>query len=116
MHSHWFADDQTVTDQLANLPWTEKTGRKGLLELAFEISLFSLGSSHILFLPHLRTAAASLFCSFSELKWTLGLGLRDKETICDLAALARNLFECMQILVFQSSLYSMSIANFFWFK
>jgi len=34
-----------------------------LLELAKATSLVSLGSIQTLFLPHLRTAAASLFCN-----------------------------------------------------
>ena len=38
-----------------------------LLELAFDISLVSFGSSHTLFLPHFKTAEASLFCNFNEL-------------------------------------------------
>lgn len=37
-----------------------------LLELAMEISLTSLGSSHTLFLPQPRTDAANRFCSFND--------------------------------------------------
>merc|ERR1719385_527081 len=36
-------------------------------ELALPISLITWGSSHTLFLPHLSTEAANLFCSTSEL-------------------------------------------------
>lgn len=39
-----------------------------LLEFVFEISEVSFGSNQTFFLPHLRTEAASLFCSLRELK------------------------------------------------
>lgn len=42
------------------------TDRESLRELAMEISLTSLGSSHTFPLPHLSTLAARRFCSFSD--------------------------------------------------
>lgn len=46
--------------------YEEEERDRSLLELAMEISLDSLGSSQTLPLPHLRTLAASRFCSFSD--------------------------------------------------
>jgi hypothetical protein len=42
------------------------TFQSNLRELAIEISVLSLGSSHTFRFPHLSTLAASRFCSFKE--------------------------------------------------
>merc|ERR1719187_1951234 len=50
-------------------------------ELAFAISLVSLGSSQILFLPHFRTAAANRFCNRRVLMVDVSPRLFQKEVV-----------------------------------
>lgn len=75
---------QLLKTSKSSLPWKKSKrkqtkGKDGemerLRELAIEISLDSLGSSHTFPLPHLRTLAASRFCSFSDTIAPLRQGL-----------------------------------------
>ena len=64
VNSKTFSYNQTISNKFSNRhPYENMSERKykGLLELAREISLASLGSSQTLFLPHFKTEAANLF-------------------------------------------------------